>query len=172
MYLIIKVFLTASASSATFALWRQFTHGYFFTQALAFSLMVWGLWLLYSFIKINWWKKRITSESHLIISLGLCISLLFLAVVPTTVDRSISVFMLATLDSRTEMSKSELLDVLQNEYMTVAEVERRWDEQIHVGDAIAVGETLRISDRGRSTAMLNRVISKLFNLTSKYVDGA
>jgi len=102
------------------------------------------------------------------LSLNLC----FLVLVPVTIDRSISVFLLARIEGRSGTLDAQALDALfRREYLgDMAQIDRRVAEQAKSGN-IRVGRdgTIVITPQGRIFLRFSRVIAKGFGTDPRFV---
>jgi len=85
---------------------------------------------------------------------------------PVTADRSISVFMLAYMDSTDgSLSSADIEDVVVTEYVRErGAIDKRLDEQIVSGNIEKVGDRYRITDQGRGLMRLYRAIAALYGV--------
>jgi hypothetical protein len=157
---------------AMLSLFRIFFKGIFFTQAIYFLLLTSALLFLVTFIyhsnKKN--KKENIILWNLIIAGALGFSLFFVGVVPTMADRSISVYLLASINS-SELTQEDLLPVVGMGYMDKSEMDRRISEQIKLGNVKVENGIYYLSPKGKFFDSLDKVMVKLYDLDPKYATG-
>lgn len=110
----------------------------------------------------------------IIVSLVVVISFntVFLSVVTVSMDRSISVFMLADMATNHEKvySKEEIeqrfMDIYMDEYKAM---ERRYEEQIYTGTIEEIDGGYKITDKGERLIKLFRGIAKIFPVDDKFL---
>jgi hypothetical protein len=104
--------------------------------------------------------------------LSMSINLSFLIVLPVTIDRSISVFLLGYMDQHptTSFSTSQLRDVFSDTYVDrYQQIERRMDEQLISRNVEQVGKGYRISAQGRAFVTFARGIAWLFDTDPRFI---
>ncbi len=107
-------------------------------------------------------------DSVMMLSFFSCITLAWFVLIPTTAERSISIFMLSYMDENSEeITVGELEDVFYNKYIQeFGALEKRFYEQEVSGNIITVSEKTDgyvITDRGRFIVDIFRLVSKLFD---------
>lgn len=98
----------------------------------------------------------------------------FLITIPTLLDRSISIFLLAELDSDQDqvMTTDHLSQAFMEGYVDgVFQVEKRIAEQVSIGnfERTAVNE-VRLTRRGEIVASVNRFLANIFRVDSRYTN--
>lgn len=96
---------------------------------------------------------------------SLSFNICFLVVVPVTVDRSISVFVLGEMNATPDhlYSADEMSRLFTTVYVgTYHQIERRLREQAITGNVEAIGDRYRISAQGRLSIATARVVVGLF----------
>jgi hypothetical protein len=137
------------------------------------------LYIITSFAKLGLPTTRSmllkTTFSYLrflsIICIGLA-SCLFWALVPTIIDRSLSVNVLGTLyKSGSELSRDQINWSLYHNYMDGDfQAYKRISEQISIGNIYKTSSgSYALSKSGRLTAMLNSLIAEYYSLDTKSV---
>lgn len=102
----------------------------------------------------------------------------FFVVVPVTLDRSVTTFLLASMSARGAeeggFSKSELQDILQREYLTRFDaVGRRMDEQILSGNVHSSGDgKYALTEQGREFLAFANMIAKIYGIPPRYITAA
>ena len=97
--------------------------------------------------------------------LSLSFNTCFLVVVPVTVDRSISIFMLGEMNAAPEhlYSAEEMSQLFKTVYVGhYRQIERRMREQTVAGNVEAVDERYRISSRGKLSVATAKLVVWLF----------
>lgn len=105
------------------------------------------------------------------VALALAANVTFLVVLPVTIDRSVSVYLLGQL-ARHEggMTKDELDERLVHQYIDeYGAVARRMREQIISGNVARLGERYVLTAQGRQFIALSRFITDTFHIDAKYV---
>jgi hypothetical protein len=114
--------------------------------------------------------RRRDAVSAAIVSLSLNIA--FLVVVPVTVDRSISVFILGRMASENGRvhSADEIRRMFVDGYVLEnRQVERRLQEQLLSGNLERAGDGFRISPQGLSFIQLAKASAWLFDADTRFV---
>ncbi len=104
---------------------------------------------------------------------SLALSVCFLIVVPVSLDRSVSVFLLGTMDRADRpVTRAELQDALIRTYIKAyGAVDRRVQEQALSGNvAVAKDGTLTLTPQGRAFLRLSRLLGPTFRLNMEYLD--
>jgi hypothetical protein len=106
--------------------------------------------------------------------LGLLTFYAFLITVPTLLDRSISIYVIAELDADPDdrMSEVELNSYFLDNYVDGDyQMQKRITEQVAIGNLRKVGDAeVLLTSRGRLTASINRLLARAFNIDSRYTD--
>jgi hypothetical protein len=97
--------------------------------------------------------------------LSLSLNLSFLIVVPVTVDRSISIFVLGEMAARPDDVFTP--DAMSEDFIRVyvgegRQIERRLREQAVSGNVVRDGAGYRISSRGKAVVATSRIVATLF----------
>jgi hypothetical protein len=97
----------------------------------------------------------------------------FLFIVPTNVDRSISVWLLAKTYNQQVISKNELSKYAVAFFAdTPTEIDRRVSEQISIGNLVEDKDgEYELSFRGQKTVEAFRLLATFFHLNKKYSNG-
>ena len=105
----------------------------------------------------------------------LCANMVFFTLVPVTVERSVSVFMLSYMDSREQeaaddssktavCTKSEIEDVFWSKYVQeFGAFEKRFDEQIVTGSIEESGDGYILTERGHFFVDVFRLLGEVFD---------
>jgi hypothetical protein len=125
------------------------------------------------------WIARRTRDSSLPIAaaaLSLAFNICFLVLLPVTVDRSISVYLLATIDSQQQggIAAKELEHAFVDGYVVkMGTVDRRIDEQRRSGNiSITPDGRVHLTDQGRRFMAFGRLVTRLFGTDPRFVSGA
>jgi hypothetical protein len=125
------------------------------------------------------WPTRRTRDSALPIAaaaLSLSFNICFLVLLPVTVDRSISVYLLSTI----EREQAEGIDgpALQRAFVDgyvvrMDAVGRRIDEQRTTGNVtVAPDGKIHLTSQGRRFMALSRTVARVFGTDPRFVEGA
>ena len=124
------------------------------------------------------WFSRRTRDSSLPIAaaaLSLSFNLCFLVLLPVTIDRSISIYLLSTIErgeSRQITSRALKTDLIDGYVVRMNAVNRRLDEQRRSGNiSIDAEGTIRLTLQGARFMAFSRMIAKLFHTDPRLVDG-
>ena len=101
------------------------------------------------------------------------VTMVFFILVPVTVERSVSVYMLSYADeSDTNFTKSDIENSFIDIYLKdFGAFDKRFDEQIETGTIEKVNDNeYRLNDRGRVIVRLFRLIATVFNTDKKLVN--
>jgi hypothetical protein len=122
-----------------------------------------------------YWLERGRNDSSLPIAataLSLSFNLCFLVLLPVTVDRSVTVYLLSTIERERGIKAPELERALIEGYVIrLGAVERRIDEQLKSGNVrVAPNGRIELTDRGRRFMTASRGIAKLFGTDQRFVN--
>ena len=101
------------------------------------------------------------------------VTMVFFILVPVTVERSVSVYMLSYADeSDTNFTKSDIENSFIDIYLKdFGAFDKRFNEQIETGTIEKVNDNeYRLNDRGRFIVRLFRFIANVFNTDKKLVN--
>jgi hypothetical protein len=107
--------------------------------------------------------------------LSMSLNLAFLVIMPVTIDRSITVFMLGFMDQHATQSfeADELRDAFSRIYLgDYHQIDRRLHEQLVSGNVERVGRGYRISSRGSTFIAFSRKIAWLFDTDPRFIEPA
>lgn len=125
------------------------------------------------------WLGRRSNDGSLAIAgaaLSLSFNLCFLVLLPVTVDRSVSVYLLSTIEQHQQAGISA--DTLQNAFIDgyvvrMGAIDRRIDEQRRSGNiSIAPDGKVRLTAQGRRFMTLSRLVARLFRTDPRFVGAA
>jgi len=125
------------------------------------------------------WPARRTRDSALPVAataLSLSFNICFLVLLPVTVDRSISVYLLSTI----ERAQAAGIDgpALQRAFVDgyvvrMDAVGRRIDEQRTTGNVTVVPDgKIHLTSQGRRFMALSRIVARVFGTDPRFVEGA
>ena len=125
------------------------------------------------------WPARRTRDSSLPIAaaaLSLSFNICFLVLLPVTVDRSVSVYLLSTIEREQAagIDATALQRAFVNGYVVRMDaVGRRIDEQRTTGN-IRVGPDgkLRLTSQGRRFMALSRIVARVFGTDPRFVQAS
>ncbi len=116
-----------------------------------------------------------TMESATIIAavaISLSFNLVFLIVLPVTIDRSVSVFMLAEIEARQASAPdtAQLEDGFVQHYVhDMRQIDRRVHEQALSGNITVSDGKIQLTSRGRRFLDLARLLARLFRTDPRFV---
>ena len=123
------------------------------------------------------WGRRADDASLPIASAALSFSfnICFLVLLPVTVDRSVSVYLLSTIEQ--QQNSGIDADQLQRAFIEgyvvkMGAIDRRIDEQRKSGNiTVAAGGQVHLTQRGRRFMALSRLVAQLFGTDPRFVAG-
>jgi hypothetical protein len=125
---------------------------------------------------VGLWLGRRTSDSSLPIAaaaLSFSFNICFLVLLPVTVDRSVSVYLLSTIEQRQDagIDADGLQRAFINGYViNMGAVDRRIDEQRKSGNIVVASDgQLHLTERGRHFMALSRLVAQLFGTDQRFV---
>lgn len=102
-----------------------------------------------------------------------CVNMVFFILVPVTVERSVSVFMLSYMDQSQDnhFTQEEIGDIFVDKYVDeFGAFEKRFNEQVETGTIIQNEDgTYSLTDSGRSIVGMFRWISDVFETDKRLV---
>lgn len=122
------------------------------------------------------WLARRTGDTSLPIaaaSLSLSFNLCFLVLLPVTVDRSVTVYLLSTIERRQEagIGARELEQAFIDGYVVrMGAIDRRIEEQRVSGNIeVDAKGKVRLTHQGRRFMDLSRLVARLFSTDPRFV---
>jgi len=109
------------------------------------------------------------------VTTSLSINLVFLVLLPVTIDRSISVFLLSQIESHDArpLDEADLTSVFVGRYVhDMRQIDRRIAEQRLSGNITINRGVVRITPQGHRFLSFSRAIAKLFGTDRRFVDPA
>ncbi len=122
-----------------------------------------------------WWLlRRHHSREYVILSalsLAFATNVIFLVVVPVTIDRSVSVYLLGQLrDHPAGMTEAELTDQLVHQYVKEYRgVSRRMKEQILSGNVSVSGDRYLLTPQGQTFVSFSDSVTDTFGVDPRYI---
>jgi len=120
--------------------------------------------------KITWLS---TKDVVLVFILTCSINMVFFTLIPVTVERSVSVFMLSYMDTYSDRTytEDEVAKIFVEKYVDeYGAFEKRFDEQLTTGTIVQNADgTYSITDKGRFIVKLFRLISDVFDTDERLV---
>lgn len=104
------------------------------------------------------------------LALSLGFNLCFLVLLPVTIDRSVTVFLLARLDAQERpISEGELQTIFEDEYLGhLRQIRRRVEEQEMTGNVAASADGIALTANGRNFVALSRTIGHIFGADERF----
>jgi hypothetical protein len=121
------------------------------------------------------WPARRTGDSSLPVAaaaLSLSFNICFLVLLPVTVDRSVSVYLLSTIEQR-QMTPAELQRTFIDGYVVqMGAIDRRIDEQRKSGNvAVSPDGKVRLTRQGERFMAFSRLVARMFGTDPRFVSG-
>lgn len=121
--------------------------------------------------KIEWLSAK---DVVLVFILTCSINMVFFTLIPVTVERSVSVFMLSYMDTYSERTYTEdqVAEIFVEKYVNeYGAFEKRFDEQLTTGTIVQNADgTYSITDKGRFIVKMFRAISDVFETDKRLVE--
>ena len=121
----------------------------------------------------KFWKFVTIRDIIMVFVIFCCVNMVLFTLIPVTVERSVSVFMLSYMDenSDNDFTQDDIGDIFTAKYVNdYGAFEKRFDEQIVTGTIKDNGDgTYSITDRGRLIVGMFRGVSKMFNTDQRLV---
>lgn len=173
MMILLRLIFLVILELISLSIFRLFYKGIFFMQAIFFLITISILLALIVFVKVhrNKLSKEISVIWNLVILSALGFSLFFVGVVPTMADRSISVYLLASIDSQ-KLKADDILLVVGDTYMDKDEMGRRIGEQLSLGNVKIDKGVYVLTGKGKFFNNLDKLMTALYDLNPKYTQGA
>ena len=125
-----------------------------------------------------WLAKRTNDRSLPVAAAALSFSfnVCFLVLLPVTVDRSVSVYLLSTIEQQQEtgIDESNLQRAFINGYVVgMGAIDRRIDEQRKSGNIVVTPDgKVQLTAQGRRFMALSRLVSALFGTDPRFVNAS
>ena len=121
--------------------------------------------------KIEWLSAK---DVVLVFILTCSINMVFFTLIPVTVERSVSVFMLSYMDTYSDRTYTEdqVAEIFVEKYVNeYGAFEKRFDEQLTTGTIVQNADgTYSITDKGRFIVKMFRAISDVFETDKRLVE--
>ena len=98
--------------------------------------------------------------------------MMFFTLVPVTIERSVSVYMLGYLNNNSQhtLTSDKISNEFINQYVKSDKaMQKRLNEQIYSGNVVAKNGGYVITDRGKSLVNIFLMIAKVFNVNTKII---
>jgi len=125
------------------------------------------------------WLGRRANDRSLPVAaaaLSLSFNICFLVLLPVTVDRSVTVYLLSTIEHRQSsgLDQGELQRAFIDGYVVeLGAGDRRIDEQRRSGNVtVSLDGKARLTRQGRRFMALSRLVARLFGTDRRFVDGS
>lgn len=116
------------------------------------------------------WKPIALETIVAAAALSFAFNLSFLVIFPVTIDRSISVFLLAEIETHDGLNAPRLEQLFVDRYVRgMAQIDRRVAEQALSGNIAVENGHIRLTPRGRRFLALSRAIGKAFATDPRFV---
>ena len=120
--------------------------------------------------KITWLSAK---DVILVFILTCSINMVFFTLIPVTVERSVSVFMLSYMDNYSDhYTQDQIAEIFVDKYVyEYGAFEKRFDEQLTTGSIEQNPDgTYSITDKGRFIVKMFRLISDVFDTDKRLVE--
>lgn len=120
------------------------------------------------------WRRRRFDLATIIAAgaLSLSFNICFLIVLPVTLDRSISVFMLTQIEQHRgeALDERRITEIFVRKYVgDMRQMDRRIAEQTASGNVTTVDGNIRLTAQGRRFLALSRTLARLFGTDPRFV---
>ncbi|MBO4579218.1 MAG: hypothetical protein J5715_03590 [Clostridiales bacterium] len=121
----------------------------------------------------KFWKFITVRDIIMVFVIFCCVNMVIFTLVPVTVERSVSVFMLSYMDENSDQkfTKDDIGEVFTAKYVNdYGAFDKRFDEQLVTGTIVDNGDgTYTITDEGRFIVTMFRTVAKAFNTDQRLV---
>lgn len=167
----------ALAVAAGFALYVGLTRSPLFAGvSILFyrGLILCGLSAAFVMTAMTLWRRRRFDPATIIAAgaLSLSFNICFLIVLPVTLDRSISVFMLAQIEQHQgeALDDRRITEIFVRKYVgDMQQMDRRISEQTASGNITTVDGNIRLTGQGHRFLALSRTLARLFGTDPRFV---
>jgi hypothetical protein len=124
------------------------------------------------------WLARHSDDRSLAVagaSVSLAFNICFLVLLPVTIDRSISVYLLSTIERQQDgVAPQALQSAFVDDYVVKMDaVDRRIDEQRRSGNLVVTPDgKVQLTDQGRRFIAFSRVVGRLFGADQRFLEGS
>ncbi len=123
------------------------------------------IFIVLLYVKRRWLQQLILKDLIMLVTLYLCINMVLFILIPVTVERSVSVFMLSYMDSNADypFTEEEIAEVFEQKYVNeYGAFEKRIKEQRVTGTIDEAKDGYVITDKGKRIVAMFRIVGKLF----------
>ncbi|MBP5655231.1 MAG: hypothetical protein J6X33_06915 [Clostridiales bacterium] len=121
----------------------------------------------------KFWKFITIRDIIMVFVIFCCVNMVIFTLIPVTVERSVSVFMLSYMDENSDQkfTKDDIGEVFTAKYVNdYGAFDKRFDEQLVTGTIVDNGDgTYTITDQGRFIVTMFRGVAKVFNTDQRLV---
>ena len=121
----------------------------------------------------KFWKFITVRDIIMVFVIFCCVNMVIFTLIPVTVERSVSVFMLSYMDENSDQkfTKDDIGEVFTAKYVNdYGAFDKRFDEQLVTGTIVDNGDgTYTITDQGRFIVTMFRGVAKVFNTDQRLV---
>lgn len=130
--------------------------------------------VLMGVIRHFWRKDLITVKDMILLFCGCCcVNMVLFTLIPVTVERSVSVFMLSYMEENDHQTyaQEDVEDIFVEKYVKdYGAFEKRFDEQLVSGNIVENDDgTYSITEQGKQIVGMFRMVAKWFNTDQRLV---
>jgi hypothetical protein len=144
-----------------------------FYRGLLLAMLDAGVLALLLLLAFRRWRVGDAATLLASVTASLSVNLAFLIVMPVTIDRSVSVFLLSRIEAappQAPLDAQGLRDIFIRDYVFgMAQVDRRIDEQIRSGNISVDQGKLRLSAQGAHFMRLARYLATMLGTDPRFV---
>jgi hypothetical protein len=127
------------------------------------------LWTMLLLLRLKPLKILDVKDTVCIVCFFCCINMVVFTLFPVTVERSVSVFLLSSMDAHDDhvYSKEEIENLLEEDYIEKNNaVDKRAMEQLETGSIEEINGGYRITERGKFIVSMFKLCSEIYNCNS------
>lgn len=121
----------------------------------------------------HFWKKLDVRDVIMMFVIFCCVNTVLFVLIPVTVERSVSVFMLSYMDENSDQTftQDEIGEVFTTKYVNdYGAFEKRFNEQIETGTIVDNGDgTYSITPAGKNIVGMFRTVAVMFDTDERLV---
>lgn len=121
----------------------------------------------------HFWKKLDVRDIIMMFVIFCCVNTVLFVLVPVTVERSVSVFMLSYMEENSDstFTQEEIGEVFTSKYVNdYGAFDKRFNEQIETGTIVENSDgTFSITPAGENIVEMFRVVARMFNTDPRLV---
>ena len=121
----------------------------------------------------HFWKKLDVRDIIMMFIIFCCVNTVLFVLIPVTVERSVSVFMLSYMEENKSQTftQEEIGEVFTTKYVTdYGAFDKRFNEQIETGTIVDNGDgTYSITPAGENIVNMFRVVARMFDTDPRLV---